>query len=280
MAALGGIGTGGISERRKSGEARGRPLTPRFSGVVEALEEGDNGFNRFSSGWQTAKIVAAFAFTLTELLAALAVISLLAAVVVPIVTNVQAKSRLATCTANLGQVAQAVLKYAEENQKTLPVMTNKPPGGWWWYKDQVKQYVGLTGPSSANDKVFACPSDRGYASGEKKPVPFYADPGHNFTSYIFNGVNLPGAPNIGGLPLESIRQPERTLLVMEWSVHAPLSWHKSLTGNANGPFYCDAENVVAFVDGHVKLVKIYYDGMNPAYSREPIPGYAYKFGPD
>jgi prepilin-type N-terminal cleavage/methylation domain-containing protein/prepilin-type processing-associated H-X9-DG protein len=219
------------------------------------------------------------AFTLTELLVVLAIITLLAAVLLPVITRVQAKSRLTVCTANLNQVAQAVLKYAQANQQTMPVMVNKPPGGWWWYKEQVKQYAGLSGPS-APDKVFACPADRGYDTGADKLAPFHADPKHNYTSYVFNGINLPGMPNIGGRPVAAIQQPARTLMVMEWTAHAPLSWHKSLTGRANAPFYSDAESVVAFVDGHVKLIKIYYDGMNPAYSRDPIPGYEYKYRAD
>ena len=70
----------------------------------------------------------------------------------------------------------------------------------------------------------------------------------------------------------------KTLLVMEFVAHAPLSWHRSKTGQANAPFYDNAESVVAFVDGHVDLIKIYYDGINPAFSRDPIGGYAYKYG--
>jgi prepilin-type processing-associated H-X9-DG protein len=64
---------------------------------------------------------------------------------------------------------------------------------------------------------------------------------------------------------------------MEWCAHAPLSWHKSRTGRKNQPFYNDAMSVVGFVDGHVSFSKIYYDGYNAAYMRDPIPGYQYKY---
>jgi hypothetical protein len=97
---------------------------------------------------------------------------------------------------------------------------------------------------------------------------------------VFNGVNLPGVPNVGGRKVASIREPNRTLLVMEWTAHAPLSWHRSFTGRGNNPFYCDAESVVGFVDGHAALTRIYYDGMNPAYTRDPVSGYAYKYSGD
>ena len=91
---------------------------------------------------------------------------------------------------------------------------------------------------------------------------------------------LTGVPNIAGRQLPSVKLPQKTLLVMEWSAHAPLSWHKSKTGRENSPFYCDAQSVVAFVDGHVSFSKIYYDGYNAAYTRDPIGGYDYKYSGD
>ena len=66
---------------------------------------------------------------------------------------------------------------------------------------------------------------------------------------------------------------------MEWTAHAPLSWHKSKTGRKNTPFYRDAQSVVGFVDGHVSFPRMYYDGYNAAYTRDPIPGYAYQYSP-
>ncbi len=182
---------------------------------------------------------------------------------------------------NLQQVSRAVLLYADEQKGTLPLLDpSPPPGGWWYFKEQVKAYAGLTGLSSPRDKVFACPSDRGYDEAADKPQPFHSSKKHDYTSYVFNGVNLPGVPNIAGWSLASVKDPVRTLLVMEWTAHAPLSWHKSRTGQANAPFYTDAESVVGFVDGHVKLIRIYYDGMNAAYTRDPIGGYDYKYSGD
>src|SRR5436305_6936027 len=217
------------------------------------------------------------AFALSDLLVVIAIISVLAAVVVPAIGNARAKTRLSLCGANLAQVSRAILMYADDNQKTFPIQNPSPPAGvWWWYKEQVKKYAGLQGKSSPNDKLFACPSDRGY----EESVPFCQSARFDYGSYCFNGVHMPGVPNIAGKDAGSIRDPQRTLLAMEWTAHAPLSWHKSKTGKENSPFYSDAQSLVAFVDGHVKLTRIYYDGMNPAYTREPISGYDYKYGPD
>jgi len=227
------------------------------------------------------RVVNPSAFAMADMLVLLAVVALLAAIVVPMGIRTREKARLAQCTANLQQVSRACLLYAEEHRGTLPAMNSSPaPGHWWYYKEQVKGYAGLTAPSSANDKVFACPSDRGYDEGTGAQIPFWRSKKHDYNSYNLNSVNLPGVPNIAGRIVASIRDPARTLLVMEWTAHAPLSWHESRTGQANEPFYKDARSVVGFVDGHVAFISIYYDGMNPAYTREPVGGYGYKYGGD
>jgi type II secretory pathway pseudopilin PulG len=220
---------------------------------------------------------AAGGFTFPDFLVVVAVLMVLAAVAVPMLSRHSAQARKAQCVDNVGKVTRAVIMYAEEHRGTLPLLasTSSRPL-WWWYKGMVKGYVGLKGPSSPQDKVFACPNDRGY----DEAGPFRQNPKFDFQSYVFNGVNLPQVPNIAGRPLESITTPAKTLLMMEFTAHAPLSWHDSKTGKKNHPFYSDAESVVGFVDGHVKYVRIYYDGVNPAYTRDPVPGYEYKYSGD
>lgn len=220
-------------------------------------------------------------FTLPDLLVVVAVLSVLAALTIAISARVRAKSRLTQCLANLQEINHAVSLYAKDNEGRLPHMPDAPvPGGWWHYRRQLQSYFNLQGPPSSADTVFGCPNDRGYGDGDERAVPFRRSRKHLFTSYVFNGVDLPGMPNVAGRELSSIKEPARTLLVMEWTAHAPLSWHRSRTGRANTPFYKDAESAVSFADGHVALIPIYFDGLNPAYTREPIPGYAYKFSGD
>jgi type II secretory pathway pseudopilin PulG len=214
------------------------------------------------------------AFTLTDCLVLVAVLSLLGAILAARAVAVKDKTRLAACTANLGKVNRAVLTFSTDNNQTFPArLPNDNRNLWWWYKEQVKRYAGLQGESSPNDTLFACPEDRGYSD----PVPFRRNARFDFTSYVFNGVTLPGMPNIAGLPLAAVKRPNRTLLVMEWTAHAPLSWHKSKTGRKNSPFYCDAQSVTGFVGGHVGFTRIYYDGYNAAYTQDPIAGYEYQY---
>ncbi len=213
-------------------------------------------------------------FALPDLLVAASAIALLAAFVVVPMARAAKASRLARCLDNLRKVNKAVVDFATDHRQTLPGEVAGMPGELqWWYKEQVKGYAGMKGNSSTNDALFACPEDRGYTD----PRPFHDSERFDYGSYVFNGVQLTGAPNIAGMEVSAIRQPARTLQTMEWTAHGPLSWHRSRTGPRNAPFYRDAESVVGFVDGHVALVPIYFDGHTPAYLRDPIAGYAYRY---
>jgi type II secretory pathway pseudopilin PulG len=212
-------------------------------------------------------------FTLADLLAVVAVACVASAVAVTQLMSSRQKSALAQCVQNVSQVNRAVIAYAADHNETLPGVAPSQRNLWWWYKEQVKGYAGLSGPSCAPDKVFGCPDDRGYTD----TIPFRMNGRFDFSSYVFNGVTLPGMPSVAGWRIPAINRPNRTLLVMEWTAHAPLSWHRSRTGQKNMPFYCDAESVAGFVDGRVALTKFYYDGFNAAYTQDPIPGYDYQY---
>jgi len=230
---------------------------------------------RCSTTNQLMRRMAAFAFP--DVLLIVGILMLCAAVVLPSVMKARAATRFSQCQGNLKQVTGAVLSYAEQNNGRLPEADPALKGViWFWYKELVKGELGLKGASSPADKVFGCPDDRGYE--DRKPFRLTAK--FDYGSYVFNGVNLPGIPNVAGKSLSAVREPDRTLLIMEWTAHAPLSWHRSQTGKRNQPFYNDAESLVGFVDGRVEFIPIYYDGMNAAYTRDPIPGYKYKYSGD
>lgn len=211
-------------------------------------------------------------FSRTDLLAMIAVLSLIASITTIILVKQRRTAHLELCIGNLQKIGRGVVSFANDNSGTLPGLLRSEKGpSWWSYKDEVQRYAAPQ--KSPEDRTFACPLDRGYTD----PGPFWKNPRFNNTSYVFNGVTLLGAPNIAGWKLSAVNAPDRTLTVMEWAAHGPLSWHKSRTGKANAPFYRDAESVVAFADGNVSFIKIYFDGFNPAYTRDPIAGYRYKF---
>ena len=217
------------------------------------------------------------AFSLPDLAVVIGATMLVGSLALPALMRSRARSHQAQCIHNVKEITRAVLLYADDYKGTLPQLDAKGGNGvWWWYKELVKDRLGLLGHSTPRDQAFACPDDRGY----DEPRPFHSSPKFDYGSYVFNGVNLPGLPNLAGKNVAAVKEPAKTLLMMEWTAHAPLSWHKSRTGRKNQPFYNDAENVVGFVDGRSEFIKIYYDGVNAAFTRDPIPGYAYKYSGD
>lgn len=133
------------------------------------------------------------AFTLMEMLAAIATIALLAALLVPGFRNMITKSQGARCVANLRQIGVGVAAYAGENNGAFP------RGGWsdsgslpldlpsidgiGWLAD-IYPYVG------ENRAVFVCPagSDRsptGAASWIRMPGGTSSDPKYPF-HYAYN----------------------------------------------------------------------------------------------
>lgn len=207
------------------------------------------------------------AFTLLELLVVVAIIGILAGLLIPAVTRASATSKRVACIGNLRQVTLAIRLYADDHSDSLPALGDTHPypnGVGAYYKQLVKGYLGLSGLASPKEKVFACPSDRNIRMQVS----------HAFASYTFNGYEADSTeiPRITGKKLGGIRKPEKAVLVGEWPAFFGGSWHPKRE-NA----FEDAENNIGFVDGHVKVTKIYWNGIEQSQPRnyEPPIGYEY-----
>lgn len=101
---------------------------------------------------------ASLGFTLVELLVVLALISLLAAMLLPTLARVKEAGRATACLSNLRQIGLALQIYVSENNNRMPVMrdrlpgTNAPPDAPPSVDEVLAGHLG-------NLQVLRCPSD-------------------------------------------------------------------------------------------------------------------------
>jgi prepilin-type N-terminal cleavage/methylation domain-containing protein len=222
-------------------------------------------------------------FTLVELLVVIAVIAILGALLFQSFSKAKAQARRATCLNNLKQINLAVRMYADDFKDLVvaPPGIHTPVEQWYRYKELVKSYLGRSGLASPSDKLFACPADKffysasGYHSSGLRETPRTG-----YSSYIFNAGNLIGTngyPGISGKSLAAVKEPSRTVLVCEAAAFTPFSWHEPGKPGLDYRFK-DSRNLLSFVDGHVRYVKMYWSGVGEAWQYDPPPGYDYQWG--
>src|SRR5437870_2841761 len=107
-------------------------------------------------------------FTLLELLVVIAILAILAALLLPVLSRAKAKARRTTCLNNLRQINLGVRMYSDDSHDASPSPDGKGLDStnimplYAGYKPLMKNYVGLNGASSPQDKLFQCPADTFY----------------------------------------------------------------------------------------------------------------------
>jgi len=97
------------------------------------------------------------AFTLIELLVVMAIISILAALVLPVLNRGKESARSVRCLSNLHQIGMGLQLYVSDNNNHLPALVDWSPS--LGTNGPVINRVLLEHVGSSN--VFSCPSDRG-----------------------------------------------------------------------------------------------------------------------
>src|SRR5262245_28514502 len=108
-------------------------------------------------------------FTLLELLMIILIIAVLAALVIPPSWNSKRKAKGTVCMSHLRQINMGIHLYSDDSGDASPTLGSAAASTniatlYSGYKELMKHYVGLNGPSSPRDQVFACPVDTRYPS--------------------------------------------------------------------------------------------------------------------
>ncbi|MDW8309263.1 MAG: prepilin-type N-terminal cleavage/methylation domain-containing protein [Verrucomicrobiales bacterium] len=110
------------------------------------------------------------AFTLIELLVVIAIIAILAAMLLPALSQAKARAHQAVCQSNLKQIGVALELFASDNEGWWPYASDPTqPDPNLWTK-QLQPYLRLRGnqESGQENPVFICPAARytGFATHE------------------------------------------------------------------------------------------------------------------
>lgn len=213
--------------------------------------------------------------TLVELLVVVAILAMLLATMVPLLSTVREQARRTACQANLRSVAQGWRLYVQD-AGCFPFddsETGAPPvdlffggknsgairpAGMKRIDRFVNPYVGADQDDPTTTGVFACPSDRGLqGSGPwiTKDTTTYDTIGNSYAANQELFSRGPGEGISHGLRLNDVRAPESSVVLVgdfmmrgkgrpDWPHHG--YWHDKL----------DQEVNIGFLDGHAALVRL------------------------
>lgn len=201
-------------------------------------------------------------FTLIELLVVIAIIALLAAILFPVFARARENARRSTCQSNLKQMSLGVLQYLQDYDEFFPVLENgcsipsQTCSGSYGWPTLIMPYV-------KSSQIFVCPSDT------RKPVSIPVTCSYSVNEYLGCASTALGT---AATKLSAVQQSSQVIMWTEdgqnstgWDQIAITNYETTFngdlpqTGNAStspNTGHFGGQNW-AFVDGHVKWLKMY-----------------------
>jgi prepilin-type N-terminal cleavage/methylation domain-containing protein len=212
------------------------------------------------------------AFTLIELLVVIAIIAILAAMLLPALSNAKEKAKATQCLNNVRQIGLATLLYLGDNNDYYPYgvdvkndLTWSDPTAW-----HILLLPYLGGGTNSGTRCYACPSDLAGAQATY-PVPpgyikFQMD--YRANGYLFRVAG----PGKSAMKSSNVRSPSVMLLITEKEYDSPdfqtssdelKSWLDGWTGGSgknykNSGFERHSKILpcAAVADGHATRFKV------------------------
>lgn len=223
------------------------------------------------------------AFTLTELLVAILIVCILAAIVFTGVRRATGAAQEAACVSNMRQLGQGVLLYAQDHGGRLPPVrdgyaSEDRARTWMLYVCPyvgTEVYIGNSYERHMQKTIFWCPADR----TEWLPSSYggfntlYATK----NSYLANNAimdelvqDVDGDGIIGPRFLSTVSNPSRTIMLMEggwnkWNIVGFDSGAFSFFGRGRDGYQTNSDNEAGyhrgasnwvFADGHIARLRL------------------------
>jgi prepilin-type N-terminal cleavage/methylation domain-containing protein/prepilin-type processing-associated H-X9-DG protein len=203
------------------------------------------------------------AFTLMELLAALAIMAILVAFLYPAIMSAADRSKSAKCLSNLKQLGTAIMSYTADNNGWMPAPKDNPySGSGERWVTLVKPYVG---EQKGRNSILCCPAEK------NQPPDDLAGQWHYLRTdaAVYSG-DVPAPRRNLRRPLVTLQKPSQTLILVDgtvwqfpYSTASGLGWttarvdlqKSEVTESVNLDFHRHKGIMNAlYMDGHVSSI--------------------------